>query len=131
MKRVFRIGAALAACSLATSCGSDTITLQPETVRLNVTGTVTARATGAPISGASVNLWRSFIGSGYVVAPAEMSASGAYTLRFDAICTSGSTDHGYILVAAAPGHRDLSDINISRRMVCTTAPQRIDFALEQ
>jgi hypothetical protein len=115
-------------CVALAACGGDEM-LSPRTVRLNVTGTVTARATGAPIADASVDLWRSFIGSGYIVAPAERGAAGAYTLRFDAICASGSTDHGYILVARAPGYQDLSDINIGRRLVCTASPQRIDFAL--
>ena len=120
--------ATLVACAFVVACEDD-VTVQPRTVRLHVTGTVTATATGAPIPDARVDLWRSFIGSGYVVATATRDASGVYTLRLDALCSEGSTDHGYILVAAAPGYEQQSHVNIGATMRCTTAPQRVDFVL--
>ena len=129
MRTRLQIGAALIAWLGAGACGPDEVTLTPGTVRLHLTGTVTSRATGAPIPGARVDLTRTFIGSGYTVETVVPDAQGAYAVRFDAVCPSASDDHGYILVARAPGHEELSDINISRRAVCTTAPQRMDFAL--
>jgi hypothetical protein len=124
----------LAALLLPVACLP--LDLEPKEEPLRFEGRVTNRA-GTPLEGATVSLDALLFVWQTSAAATTTDATGAWVLKHSVVCRRGSdlwpgeNLTSYMLVAWAPGHRELSTVNMSRSISCARETQRVDFALER
>ena len=109
--------------------------VEPEDrIKLRFEGTVMADA--KPMQGATVRVDGTLFVWTVPLASVDTDANGKYFLEMESTCEEGadlnvSPGNSLILVAWLSGYEELSNVNVSRTLYCTSDIQRVDFSLRK